>query len=218
MDISLFRRTFPRSDRNQFDLGNLSSKKALRYFIERRTGVAENNLECTTVPPTQVLRVEDFFDLQCRFHCRVYQRNCLTHHFADEAQHAWYWTNTLHELGVEPLNLSESYQDRYLKEAGLPANLMEVLAVTQVFEQRVIRQYHQHLARSEKQPKPVIDTLRRIMIDERWHIAWVRKTLDTMREKHGGDCVDAAIDRFRAADDRIYQSLSNEHLDRLEES
>ncbi len=142
----------------------------------------------------------------------------LTHHFADEAQHAWYWTNTLHELGVEPLNLSESYQDRYLKEAGLPANLMEVLAVTQVFEQRVIRQYHQHLARSEKQPKPVIDTLRRIMIDERWHIAWVRKTLDTMREKHGGDCVDAAIDRFRAADDRIYQSLTNEHLDRLEES
>ena len=54
------------------------------------------------------------------------------------------------------------------------------------------------------------------MIDERWHIAWVRETLDAMREKYGDACVDTAVARYRAADDRIYEALSNEYHDRLE--
>ena len=140
----------------------------------------------------------------------------LTHHFADEAQHARYWTDTLHALGAEPLKIAECYQDRYLKEAGLPVNLMEVLAVTLVFEQRVIRQYHEHLSVTHTQLAPVAETLERIMADERWHIAWVRKALATKRERHGDECVDAAIARFRAADDHIYESLCNEHVERLE--
>ena len=68
----------------------------------------------------------------------------LTRHFADESQHAWLWTDCIQQLGAKPLAIDAAYQDRYLAAAGLPANLMEVLALTQIFEQRVIRQYAQH--------------------------------------------------------------------------
>src|SRR5687768_6146379 len=68
----------------------------------------------------------------------------LSKHFADEAAHAWYWTDCIDRVGARPMKLSEAYQDQYLEAAGLPVNLMEVLAITLVFEGRVIGQYRQH--------------------------------------------------------------------------
>src|SRR5689334_4733896 len=55
----------------------------------------------------------------------------LSRHFADESQHAWLWTDCIQQLGAKPLAIETVYQDRYLAAAGLPANLMEVLALTQ---------------------------------------------------------------------------------------
>ena len=60
----------------------------------------------------------------------------LSKHFADEAQHAWYWTRCIDRLGARPIPMASGYQDQYLEAAGLPVNLMEVLAITLVFEQR----------------------------------------------------------------------------------
>src|SRR5262245_10960380 len=68
----------------------------------------------------------------------------MTRHFADEAQHAKLWTDCMGELGLTPLKLEDTYQDRYLAAAGLPANLMEILAITHVFEKRVFRHYLAH--------------------------------------------------------------------------
>jgi 1,2-phenylacetyl-CoA epoxidase catalytic subunit len=138
----------------------------------------------------------------------------VTRHFADEAQHARYWTDCLAALGVAPLKLGEAYQDRYLAEAGAPVNLIEILAVTQVFEQRVMRQYAAHLASGAE--GPVAETLGRIIDDERWHIHYVRRALKALAEQHGDAPVETALARYRAADARVFEELSLEHGDRLE--
>ena len=138
----------------------------------------------------------------------------LTKHFADEAQHAWYWTKCIEELGAEPLKLGEAYQDRYVAVTGIPANLMEVLAVTQVFEQRVVNQYARHLQVPELEPA-VGATLGRIMQDERWHLEWVRKALESLEPKYGREEIQATIRRFREADREVYERALQEHEERL---
>ena len=68
----------------------------------------------------------------------------MTKHFSDEAAHAYYWTEAIRRLGREPLKLRDSYQDQYNEAIGIPVNIMETLAVTQVFERRVINAYARH--------------------------------------------------------------------------
>lgn len=143
-------------------------------------------------------------------------QQALTQHFADEAQHARYWTDCLARLGTEPMRLGESYQDRYLKEAGLPANFMEVLAVTHVFERRVMGQYARHMQLKQIHPE-IRHTLERIINDERRHLRWVRRALRDMEREHGRDVVRKAVTRFEAADERVYRQLLSEHADRMED-
>lgn len=138
----------------------------------------------------------------------------LTRHFADEAQHARYWTDCLDELGVAPLKLGVAYQDQYLAAAGMPANLMEVLAITSVFERRVINQYARHLTVAELEPA-VVRTLNKIMEDERWHISWVRQALKDMGPEYGEDHVKATVRRFEHADREVYAATIREHEERV---
>lgn len=138
----------------------------------------------------------------------------LTRHFADEAQHARYWTDCISELDGSALKLGVSYQDQYLAAAGLPANLMEVLAVTSVFERRVVNQYARHLAVPGLEPA-VARTLLKIMEDERWHIAWVRQALKDMEDEYGADHVRQTVRRYQAADREVYGATVREHEERL---
>jgi Rubrerythrin len=138
----------------------------------------------------------------------------MTRQFADEANHARFWTDCMACLGVEPLKLGTAYQDQYLAAAGTPMNLMEVLAITQVFEKRVITQYALH-ARSPGTPAEVRDTLNRIMSDERWHIEWIRKALDEMADRFDRSHIEATLARYAAADREVYRKTTAEHADRL---
>jgi bacterioferritin (cytochrome b1) len=138
----------------------------------------------------------------------------LTRHFADEAQHARYWTDCISELGASALKLGVSYQDQYLVAAGLPANLMEVLAVTSVFERRVVNQYARHLAVPGLEPA-VARTLLKIMDEERWHIVWVRQALKDMEDEYGANQVKETVRRYQAADRQVYGATMREHEERL---
>lgn len=138
----------------------------------------------------------------------------MTKHFADEAQHAWYWTSCIQDLGAQPLKLADAYQDQYAAAAGLPANLMEVLAITLIFERRAIRQYALHQRVPDLHPR-ISQTLARIMRDERWHIAWVRKALRAMEPEYGRPVIEAAIRRFGGADEAVYQKTLREHEERV---
>ncbi|MEM7245411.1 MAG: ferritin-like domain-containing protein [Acidobacteriota bacterium] len=138
----------------------------------------------------------------------------MTRHFAEESQHAWLWSRCLDELGGRPMNVAEAYQARYVAAAGLPANLLEVLAVTHVFEARVIGQYSRHLHVEGVHPL-VADTLRSIMEDERWHLQWVGEALEVERRAGREEEVDAALARFRQADQEVYREHCLEHDERL---
>jgi hypothetical protein len=139
----------------------------------------------------------------------------MTKHFSDEAMHAWYWTRCIENLGLQPLKLDMAYQDQYIAAAGMPANLMEVLALTQVFEKRVIRQYSLHSQIEGLQPA-VKDTLKTIMEDEKWHIEWIHKTLQEMEAEYGRDHIEETLKRYSQADETVYQKTMKEHAERLQ--
>jgi hypothetical protein len=138
----------------------------------------------------------------------------VTHHFADESNHAWYWTQCINDLGSRAGRFAPSYQDQYLEAAGLPVNLMEVLAITQVFEKRVIGQYHRHLRHEGTHPL-VRRTIGTIMRDERWHVRYVRDALREMAAKYGGQLVDETLARYTAADEEVYAKALTEYGERI---
>jgi bacterioferritin (cytochrome b1) len=138
----------------------------------------------------------------------------MTRHFADEAQHARYWTNCIEDLGARALKLDAAYQDQYISAVGLPANLMEVLAITHVFERRVVNQYARHLHVPHLHPA-VKETLDRIVGDEKWHIQWVRDALRDMEPEYGKAHIDATLSRMVEADREIYRQTTQDHEERV---
>ena len=139
----------------------------------------------------------------------------VTHHFADEANHARYWTECITDLDAYPIKMRESYQDQYLDAVGMPGNLMEVMAITQVLEKRVIGQYRRQLRVPGLHPR-VEQTLTRIMLDERWHIQYVRDALEGMKDRYGAAHIDETLRRFTAADQEVYAGTLAEFGERVE--
>ena len=121
----------------------------------------------------------------------------LLRHAAEEIEHARLWTETILAVGgaVRP---SRTYQAGYLRELGPPRTVVEVLALTQVFERRVWRHFTRHLRRSGTHPL-VRSTLQRMLDEERGHLSWVRRWLDLRPE------ADALLARYTAVDERVYQ-------------
>ena len=138
----------------------------------------------------------------------------MTKHFSDEAVHSWLWTECIASMGASPLKLSDSYQDQYMAVAGMPANMMEILAITHVFEKRVIRQYALHSRAPELRPE-IKDTLNRIMDDEKWHLSWVHDALGRMETEFGKEYIAQTIQRFWDADQEVYKRTMTEHEERV---
>lgn len=153
-----------------------------------------------------------FGGLAQRLRPGLIQQN-MTRHFAEEAQHARYWSECMTRLDIEPLKLAETYQDRYLAAAGLPVNLMEILAITHVFERRVLRHYAAHL-RHPQTPTPIASTLERIIADEKWHVQWVGNALHALESEYEPQKIRETLARYRAADEHVYRTLFEEHADR----
>lgn len=138
----------------------------------------------------------------------------LTRHFSDESRHSWYWTKALEDLDFRPIRMKNAYQDGYLEAAGVPVNMMEILALTNVFEHRVIGQYARHL----KVPglHPVIKaTIDKIVADEKWHIQWIRAALDEMGKTYGDEKVKEKIQFYRKADEEVYGKALAENESRI---
>ena len=139
----------------------------------------------------------------------------VTHHFADEASHARYWTQCISNLGHTAIKQNRSYQDQYLEAVGAPACLMEVMAITQVFEKRVIGQYHRHLRLPGTHPE-VRQTIDRIMRDERWHVKYVREALAAMADRYGPELIEETLARYTAADEEVYAKTLAEYGERVD--
>ncbi|BBA97112.1 hypothetical protein RVR_2710 [Actinacidiphila reveromycinica] len=138
----------------------------------------------------------------------------VTHHFADESAHASYWTNCIDSLDQRAIPMRDAYQDRYMDAVGVPASLMEVMAITLVFEKRTIGHYNQHL-REANTPAPVRATIEKIMLDERWHVRYVREALQDMEQRYGKQEIEDTLARYTAADVEIYGKAMAEFEERF---
>ena len=137
----------------------------------------------------------------------------LTRHSAEEVMHAQLWTETIIEVGGKPAPVRETYQARYAEEVGTPISMLEILALTQVFERRVYRHFTLHL----RQPgvhEIIATTLRRMLDEERGHLTWVKQWLDKQSLQRPTEVRDV-MRRYAEVDERVYAAISTEYGWRL---
>jgi len=131
----------------------------------------------------------------------------LSQHLADETRHAWLWTERIIRAGAKPLIVCDGYQTRIGRAAGMPRDVIDLLALTVVVEQRALRRYQQHLRR----PHLDADTesvLRAVTKDEAWHIDWIRKLGRAMAKDAGAETrFDQAIAKYREIDRQVVEHL-----------
>lgn len=132
----------------------------------------------------------------------------LTRHGAEEVLHAQYWTETILAVGGRPRPTSDTYQARYAAVVGTPMRLLDILALTQVFERRVYRHFLEHLRRPGTHPL-VQATLRRMIEEEKDHLRWVKEWLDREAATRP-DAVRDVMRRYEEADERVYTELVTE--------
>ncbi|MBW2245320.1 MAG: ferritin-like domain-containing protein [Deltaproteobacteria bacterium] len=133
----------------------------------------------------------------------------LSEHLSDETRHAWLWTERIKELGKAPVPITDGYQVRIGKRAGLPRKPIDLLALTVVVEQRALKRYQEHL-KLEGVPERTLEVLRSVTKDEGWHIDWVRQKAREIAEAEGTpERYDEAIDRFRAIDREVWAEIKD---------
>ena len=132
----------------------------------------------------------------------------LTRHSAEEVMHAQLWTETIIAIGGRPASVGDTYQTRYAAAVGAPSSGLEVLALTQIFERRIFRQFALHLRVPGIHPA-IAATLRRMIDKERAHLTWVKAWLDEQSRLRGSE-VREVMSKYTLADKRIYETLSSE--------
>lgn len=131
----------------------------------------------------------------------------LSEHLADETRHAWLWTQRIVRAGYKPLEVEDGYQTRIARLAGLPRDLIDLLALTIVVEQRALRRYQKHL-KTPGLDEDTADVLREVTKDEGWHIDWIRKYGRNLAHESGEETrFDAAVARFREIDEKVTAEL-----------
>jgi bacterioferritin (cytochrome b1) len=133
----------------------------------------------------------------------------LTRHSAEEIMHAQLWTEAIIAIGGRPAPVRETYQTRYAEEVGTPLTMLEILALTQVFERRVYRHFTEHLRQADLHPV-IAATLRRMLDEERGHLTWVKHWLDQQSAARPTE-VREVMRRYAAADELIYAAMSAEY-------
>ena len=133
----------------------------------------------------------------------------LTAHSAEEVLHAQLWTETIVAVGGRPRPTTDTYQSRYAARIGAPTSLLEVLALTQVFERGVYRHFLTHL-RHPGTHRYVQATLRRMLADERGHLSWVKEWLDRQTGARRA-AVPLLMRRYSAVDAEIRAQLRKDY-------
>jgi hypothetical protein len=128
----------------------------------------------------------------------------LSRHLRDEAVHAWLWTRALREIDGEIVDVDQPYQSRLSLHFGLPRSLTELLALTWVSESRGVEQYQTHMDITDISPT-IRQTLRAILKDETWHVAYIGEELT--RRVRSDASIQQTIDRALEADTKAISEL-----------
>ncbi len=130
----------------------------------------------------------------------------LTRHSAEEMLHSLWWTETIARLSGCTKAVTDTYHSRCVEIVGTPISLLEVIALTSVFEHRICECLQLHLNEPDVHPI-VVATLRRVLADERWHLRWIGEWLMEER-KINAQKVSSAVGRYAIADREICEALS----------
>ena len=140
-------------------------------------------------------------------------RTRLTWHFAEEARHAWRWTEVIRLLGADPVPVDDTYQSNYLSRVGIPTDELELLALTYVFERRVAQHFALHRSLPGLHPL-VRETLASMCSEEGPHLRWIRERLDAAAGRLGKERVDATVRRYETIDREVYLAEARKFADR----
>jgi bacterioferritin (cytochrome b1) len=140
----------------------------------------------------------------------------LTRHLADETTHAWLWTERIRALGGEPMHIDDGYHRHLRRKAGLPANLLDLLALTYVVEERAGKRYQEHAARPDVDPE-TLKVLNEMRADEEWHLAWVGEKLKELEQSEGKEKVAVTLSRYRALEAEAFAEMLADEQKALQE-
>jgi bacterioferritin (cytochrome b1) len=132
----------------------------------------------------------------------------MSRHLADETRHAWLWTKRIADLGAAPVMIDDGYQRRLGLRTGVPKDLIDLLALTVVVEERARSRYIQH-ANLPNVDKETLDVLKAVTEDESWHLSWIERQMrEIAREQGDPKRADTALERYRAIDREVYATLA----------
>jgi len=140
----------------------------------------------------------------------------LARHLADATNHAWLWTERICALGGQPMRIDTGYHRQLRRKAGLPANLLELLALTCVVEERARKRYEEHTTRSDVAPE-TLDILNEMRVDEEAHLAWISEKLSELGAKEGQGKVTEVLQRYRAVEATVFADMQHEEQRALAE-
>lgn len=130
----------------------------------------------------------------------------LTRHLADETHHAWLWTERIRALGGQPVCIADGYHRHLRRKTGLPTNLLDLLALTYVVEERSGKRYEEHAARPDVDPD-TLKALNEMRVDEEWHLEWVAEKLHALEQTEGKEKVAAVLSRYRTLEAEAFAEM-----------
>lgn len=131
----------------------------------------------------------------------------MSRHLADEARHAWLWTKRIADLGGAPILISDGYQRRLGLRTGVPKDIVDLLALTVVVEERALWRYRAHAALPSVDEE-TLEVLKAVTEDEAWHLAWIERKVRELARNEGNEqrAIDA-LERYRAIDREVWATL-----------
>jgi bacterioferritin (cytochrome b1) len=133
----------------------------------------------------------------------------LTRHSAEDIAHAQLLTETIITIGGMPEPVRATYHTHYAELVGIPVTLLDVLAMTQMFERSLYRHFTRHLMLPGLH-QAVAATLSRMLEEEKRHLSWVRAWLEEQARERPREIRDM-LGRYAVADQRLNDSLWSEY-------
>lgn len=140
----------------------------------------------------------------------------LTKHLADETNHAWLWTDRIRALGGDPVRLDDGYHRHLRRKTGLPSNILDLLTLTCVVEERAQKRYEEHASRPDVDPD-TLAVLKQMRADEEDHLAWVKEKLAELEHTEGAEKVAATLERFRKLEEEAFAEMRLDEEKALQE-
>ena len=140
----------------------------------------------------------------------------LARHLADATNHAWLWTERIQALGGEPMRIDNGYHRQLRRKAGLPANFLDLLALTCIVSERAYKRYTEHAARPDVAPE-TLKVLQEMQADEKMHLTWITEKLSELKAKEGSEKVEAALQRYREIEAAVFAEMQQEEQRALAE-